>query len=194
MNVVNQKLAQDLEQSEVDALYSRLTAIQGIKGNPMGVEIKRFGHSTVFSVKNIPGPSFNKVLGLQTGDERWIDQIIDFYNKREIPPRFELTPTHVSSDLLAYLNKAGFYQSDFHTTLYADLSKERALVDSKASIRKLGKYEFDTFAKIYAQGFKCRRLWRAESLKIMKSYMTMNIGRFIWQASKINPPESVCYS
>ena len=101
MNLVLTKgLAETVEQSEIDALHSRLTAIKEINGNPMGVDIKRFGNATAFSVKNIPGPSFNTVKGLKDGDEKYIDNIIDFYSNKEIPVRFELTPAHTSSDFL----------------------------------------------------------------------------------------------
>ena len=38
--VVNKELGFRLENAEIDALCSRLTAIQEINGNPMGVEYK----------------------------------------------------------------------------------------------------------------------------------------------------------
>ena len=63
--VLNGGLVEAIEQSEVDVLHSRLTAIKGINGNPMGVDIQKFGNATAFSVKNIPGPSFNTVKGFQ---------------------------------------------------------------------------------------------------------------------------------
>lgn len=152
--VINKGLAETIEQSEVDALHSRLTAIKEIDGNPMGVEIQRFGNATAFLVENIPGPSFNTVKGLKDGDEKFVDNILDFYNSREIPVRFELTPAHASPDLLTYLNKAGFYQTDFHTTLYASLSQDLGPIDPKISIQKLNKNEFGIFAEIYAKGFQ----------------------------------------
>lgn len=156
--VVNKELAERLENSEIDTLTSRLTEIQKIEGNPLGVEIQRFGNATAFSVKNIPGPSFNTVKGLQEDDEKQIDKIIDFYKQKEIPVRFELTPAHASSELLTCLNKAGFYQHDFHTTLYAPLSNEVETnyesTEQKITIRKLKRNEFDTYAEIYIKGFQ----------------------------------------
>jgi hypothetical protein len=156
--VVNKELGFRLENAEIDALCSRLTAIQEINGNPMGVEIQKFGDATAFSVTNIPGPSFNTVKGLTANDEKYVEEIIHFYNQKEIPVRFELTPAHVSSDLLTYLNKLGFYQLDFHTSLYkvtdsdSTLSEEK--VEPQISIRELEGDEFDTFAEIYTNGFQ----------------------------------------
>lgn len=87
--VVNKELVYTLEKSEIDALFSRLTAIKEIDGNPMDVEIQRFGNATAFSVKNIPGPSFNVVKGLKEGDEKYIDMIIDYYEKKRF--QFDLS-------------------------------------------------------------------------------------------------------
>lgn len=156
--VVNTELAKRLENSEMETLSSRLTEIQKIAGNPMGVEVQKFGNATAFSVKNIPGPSFNTVKGLTEGDEKQIDKIIDFYKQKEIPVRFELTPAHASSELLTCLNKAGYYQHDFHTTLYAPLSNEVGTSyewnEQEITIRKLKRNEFDTYADIYTKGFQ----------------------------------------
>ena len=53
--VLNKNLVASIEQSEIDVLHSRLTAIKGISGDPMGVNIQKFGNATAFSVENIPG-------------------------------------------------------------------------------------------------------------------------------------------
>lgn len=150
--VVNKELAHVLEMSEVDCLYSRLTAIKEIEGNPMGVEIQNFGKATAFSVKNIPVPTFNTVKGLQDSDEKYIDKIIDFYNENDIPVRFEIAPANVSSRFLTYLSEKGFYQNDFHTTLYA--TNQQDISEPQISVRELKKEEFGTFAEIYTKGFQ----------------------------------------
>lgn len=153
-SVMDVELAKIVEQAEIDCLSSRLTAIQEIAGNPMGVEIQQFGNATAFSVQNIPGPSFNTVKGLQNEDRDYIEQIIDFYNEKKIPIRFELTPAHVSSELLTYLNELGFYQCDFHTTLFNSISNYDFTSNSGVSIRKIKEDEFDIFADIYTRGFQ----------------------------------------
>lgn len=152
--ILTKALAETIEQSEVDALHSRLTAMQVIAGNPMGVTIRRFGNATAFTVKNIPGPSFNTVKGLKDGDEQFVDQLIEYYKEREIPVRFELTPAHASPDLLTHLHQAGFYQSDFHTSLCGSPTQNPVVVDERITVRSLESHEFDLFAEIYAQGFQ----------------------------------------
>lgn len=154
--VVNKDLGVRLENSEIDMLWSRLMAIREIDGNPMGVEIQKFGEATAFSAMNIPGPSFNTVKGLTDNDGKYVEDIIRFYSQKKIPVRFELTPAHVSSDLLTFLNELGFYQLDFHSSLYKEigskLSEEKA--EPEISIRELESDEFDTFAEIYTKGFQ----------------------------------------
>lgn len=158
MSLVNRELAVRLENSEIETLSSRLTEIQKMQGNPMEVEIQKFGNATAFSVKNIPGPSFNTVKGLKEGDEKQIDKILDFYKQKEIPVRFELTPAHTSSELLTRLSEAGYYHNDFHTALYDPLYNELEtsykLNEQKITIRKLKRNEFDTYAEIYTKGFQ----------------------------------------
>ncbi|RPF55295.1 GNAT family N-acetyltransferase [Aquisalibacillus elongatus] len=156
--VVSKDLALRLEDSEIEALSSRLKEIQKRQGNPMNVEMHKFGNATAFSVKNIPGPSFNTVKGLTERDVEQIDQIIEFYRQKEIPVRFELAPASSSPELLTYLSEAGYYQNDFHTTLYASLSNQLEtsfeIKEPKITICELKRDEFDTFAEIYTKGFQ----------------------------------------
>lgn len=156
--VVNRELVKTLEESEIEVLVSRLTEIQKIEGNPMGVEICRFGNATAFSVKHIPGPSFNTVKGLQDDDKKQIDKILEFYKQKGIPVQLELTPSHVSAELLTILNEYDYYHHDFHTTLYAHVSNEleanNKLNEERITIRELKDDEFDCFAEIYTKGFQ----------------------------------------
>lgn len=156
--VVNKEFARRIENSEVAALKSRLSAIKEINGNPMEVQIQKFGNATAFSVKNIPGPSFNTVKGLTDDDVAQVEKIIEFYSEKEIPIRFEITPAHVSTDLLTYLKNLGFYQEDFHTSLYKSTESESMdienNIDTEISIRQLKNDEFDLFAEIYTKGFE----------------------------------------
>ena len=72
-----------------------------------------------------------------------------------------MTPAHASPNLLAYLSEAGFYQSDFHTTLYAGLSPELEPIDPQISIRRLKGNEFELFAAIYVKGFQLPRFLKS---------------------------------
>src|SRR5699024_11042034 len=138
-HVLTEQLARRIEQSEIEALKSRLTAIKEIEGNPMDVKIKKFGDATAFSVKNIPGPSFNTVKGISGNEVEYIDRILAFYDEREIPARFEITPAHASTELFGALSEKGYNQCGFHTALYGEVPNDfilNAETDISISIRE----------------------------------------------------------
>jgi len=154
--VLTEDLARRIERAEIEALESRLTAIKKIDGNPMGVEVKKFGNATAYSVKNIPGPSFNTVKGISGNDVEHVDHMIDFYNQRDIQPRFEITPAYSSSELFKALSDKGYTQCGFHTSLYGELTDETILnpkLNSLITIREIKQHEYDVFGDIYVKGF-----------------------------------------
>ncbi|MBN8202929.1 MULTISPECIES: GNAT family N-acetyltransferase [Bacillaceae] len=152
--VMKSDLADRLDQAETSVLHSRLTAIQNRDGNPMGVEIKRIGQTTVFFARNIPGPTFNLVKGFKEADAEVLDQIVDFYQGKGIPIRLEITPSNGSSDLLKMLHQKGFYQCAFHTTLFAEPSDLKDLpIHAGIDIRRMQRTDFDLFGEVYTKGF-----------------------------------------
>ncbi|TCP21483.1 acetyltransferase (GNAT) family protein [Scopulibacillus darangshiensis] len=154
--VMTKNLAHRIEQSEMESLESRLKAVEKIEGNPMDVDIRKFGNTTAFSVKNIPGPSFNRVLGISEENEENIDPILDFYQEKDIPARFEITPAHASLELLQSLSKKGYFQCGFHNTLCGSLSNNYISTtepDRSISVRELKQDEYAIFGDIYTKGF-----------------------------------------
>ncbi|MBG9451556.1 acetyltransferase [Cytobacillus firmus] len=152
--VMKSDLAERLDKAETSVLLSRLTAIKNRDGNPMGVEIKRIGGTTAFAARKIPGPSFNLVKGFNAADAEALDQIIDFYQGKRIPIRLEITPSNGSSDLLRILHQKGFYQCDFHTTLFAEPSDIVDIpINADIDIRRMQRSDFDLFGELYTMGF-----------------------------------------
>ncbi|URM34608.1 MULTISPECIES: hypothetical protein [Bacillaceae] len=65
MNLVMKRdLAERLDQAETDVLHSRLTAIKKRDGNPMGVEIKKFGQTTAFFCQEYSGSNLQSRKGV----------------------------------------------------------------------------------------------------------------------------------
>lgn len=153
VSVLTEDLARRIEVSEIDGLKSRLSAIQSLPGNPMGVEITDFGHATAFIAKGIPGPAFNTIRGLTSEDIQEIDRILDYYKDKNIPAQFEITPASSSEELLFTLAKKGFYQKGFHSVLYGEAKGVIGGQDQSISIRKLKADEFGLFADLYVKGF-----------------------------------------
>ncbi|GGA77812.1 GNAT family N-acetyltransferase [Ornithinibacillus halotolerans] len=153
IHVLTSELARKIEESEIEALQSRLTAIKEIPGNPLDAEIVQFGNATAFTIKGIPGPSFNTVRGITSNDMAEVDDILTYYKERGIPIQFELTPASTNSKLMELLATKGLYQHKFHSVLYGidkDIHYDK---NSSIIIRKLAEDEFDLFAEIYARGF-----------------------------------------
>lgn len=105
VTVLTKSLARTIELIRNRYFRSRLNVISSLPANSMGVEVKKFGHTTAFSVQSIPGPSFNTIKGIIDEDINQIDRIKALYKQKKIPVQFELTPAHVSSDLCVILLK-----------------------------------------------------------------------------------------
>ena len=90
-----------------------------MSGNPMQVQMKKFGSATAFSSKIIAGPAFNTVKGITFTNTDELDEIISYYQSLQITCRFEITPAQGTTELFQYLSQKGFYQSSFHTALYS---------------------------------------------------------------------------
>ncbi|MFC9540344.1 GNAT family N-acetyltransferase [Lysinibacillus sp. NPDC056959] len=152
---MTKNLADHFEMTEIKMFESRLNAIKEIQNNAMGVEIGQFDGAYAFSIKNIPGPSYNVVKGDGLGSENTIDKILSFYRTREIQARFDLAPQYVNATSLQKLHNAGLFQSDFHATLYCELNEEtvRKIKNSCIKIRQINEDEFDRYGNIYVEGF-----------------------------------------
>lgn len=151
--IITSKTAQEIENAEIHMLSSRLALLQAMDGNPMQVQVKKFGSATAFSSKVIAGPAFNTVKGVTFINTDEIDAIISYYHSLQIPCRFEITPAQGTAKLFQYLSEKGFYQSSFHTALYSKPKEDPSLLPSNISVRKLKENEFDIFADVYVRGF-----------------------------------------
>lgn len=143
--------AQEIENAEIHMLSSRLALLQAMDGNPMQVQMKKFGSATAFSSKVIAGPAFNTVKGITNTAQ--VDEIISYYQSLQIPCRFEITPAQGTAELFQYLSEKVFYQSSFHTALYSIPREDPALLPANISVRQLKENEFHIFADIYVRGF-----------------------------------------
>ncbi|WP_155593928.1 GNAT family N-acetyltransferase [Lysinibacillus cavernae] len=157
--VMTRKLADHLEMAEIKMFASRLRAIEGLQHNAIGVEIGQFDGAYAFSIKSIPGPSYNVVKGDSLQSEHLVETILAFYKEKGIPARFDVAPQYMNASSLQKLHHAGFFQSDFHTTLYSALSSEYVgeLKNSIIEIRTIQEDEFDFYGKLYVEGFNMPR-------------------------------------
>jgi hypothetical protein len=117
--VMTRELARTIEQVDVDYAVSRLEGMRAVEGNPLQIEIRRFGNATAFSIRAWPDFWYgNKVLGLDPVSEEYLDEMVNFFRRQGLSFRIEIIPGNLNEGLAARLHELGFYQVGFSTALY----------------------------------------------------------------------------
>ncbi|MZQ86342.1 GNAT family N-acetyltransferase [Paenibacillus sp. 5J-6] len=133
-------------------MVSRVSAIREREGNPEGAEFKKFGHSTAFYIKTMPWGTFNTVKGITLDDSDLLDEIIDFYHKRDRQCQFEIIPSKSSPELFQRLASKGFYQNAFHTSMYGLPNFVSPTYPANLRIREIEENEFELYGKLHCLG------------------------------------------
>ena len=93
--------------------------MQQAEGNPLQIEIKRYGNLNAFMIVHWPDFWYgNKVLGLEPSSEIYLSEIIDLFAKHNLNFRFEIMPGNLNSSLASRLHKLRFAQMGFNTAVY----------------------------------------------------------------------------
>lgn len=148
----SEELVMKIEQSEKDYMKDRMEAIQNRQGNPEGVEMAYFGTAMCLYSRTMPWPTFNTVKGLTTADLDYLDDIIDFYRKRERKVQFEIVPTRVDQRVLTELRDRGLYQSGFHASTYCVPVDQLLHKPDHIHITEVEEEDFHIYAKIHCRG------------------------------------------
>ncbi|WP_211746670.1 GNAT family N-acetyltransferase [Paenibacillus sp. Marseille-Q4541] len=164
-HVLDVPVAERLERSEIEYMTDRMRAIEERQGNPMGIEIRFFGEAVAFYSREMPWPQFNTVKGIGLQEEPHLTEIIDFYRSRDRNPHMELTPFKSEPTLLKSLAGHGFFQSSFHSTLYAVCAEEdrtyefpkrslhkELLQKEVLQIKEIHLDQFDDYATVHCLG------------------------------------------
>jgi GNAT superfamily N-acetyltransferase len=114
---VTPELAARLQQAEVEFTESRFRGLQRLEGNPLGVEIRRWGRVGAFKMSAAHAPIPNLLRGLTGEDADRVDEILDWF--ADAPFIVGLTPALVNEALLHRLAECGLYQSSFITMTYS---------------------------------------------------------------------------
>src|ERR1700756_4931358 len=105
---------------DVDIAYtiSRLQVLERLPKNPIGVAYRRIDDRVAaLMARQIPSPSFNRVVGLRAGDEGHIAPLVAWYGGHNVNVRFEIVPGDDDAALGRELARHGYYQSGFHAAL-----------------------------------------------------------------------------
>jgi Acetyltransferase (GNAT) domain len=102
---------------------SRITVLQSLPGNPVGIEVREIGDNGVaLMAKNFPNPNFNRVAGLNGAQLSEIESLVRWYRDNDVAPRFEILPREGDGELGRELSRLGLYPSGFHTSLVRGVS------------------------------------------------------------------------
>ena len=129
---MTRQLAQRIEQNDNDYSLSRLEGMQQARGNPLRIEIKRYGNVNAFLIEGWPNFWYgNKVLGLEPSSEDYLVKIMDLFAQRNLSFRFEILPGNLNSSLASRLHRLGFSQMSFNTAVYGlpSLARRTAMND-----------------------------------------------------------------
>lgn len=167
------QLAQRIEQNDIDYSLSRLEGMQQAPGNPLQVEIKRYGNVNAFLIEKWPNFWYgNKVLGLEPSSEIYLNEIVDLFASHNLSFRFEIMPGNLNSSLASRLHKLGFSQLSFNTAVYGlPALTTKPSSNEQIKVREVQPNEIDTFLNIYQAGFELPRLHEAEKEAIL-SWLT----------------------
>lgn len=161
---MTRQLAQRIEQNDIDYSLSRLEGMQQAVGNPLEVEIKRYGNVNAFLIRNWPNFWYgNKVLGLEPSSEIHLDEIIDLFARQGLNFRFEIMPGNLNSSLASRLHKLKFCQMGFNTAVYGQPSMAIGTPSQEQiKVREVQPNEIDMFLDLYQDGFGLPRLIHKE--------------------------------
>jgi hypothetical protein len=157
---MTRQLAQRIEQNDIDYSLSRLEGMQQVKGNPLRIEIKRYGNVNAFLIEAWPNVWYgNKVLGLEPSSEIHLDEIVDLFARHNLNFRFEIMPGNLNSSLASRLHKFRFCQMSFNTAVYGVPSlTTKVSSNEQLRVREIQPNEIDLFLDLYQDGFELPRL------------------------------------
>ena len=153
-------LAQRIEQNDIDYSLSRLEGMQQAAGNPLQIEIKRYGNVNAFLIKGWPEFWYgNKVLGLEPSSELYLNEIVELFARHHLNFRFEIMPGNLNSSLASRLHKLRFGQMSFNTAVYGvPFLMVKPSSTEQLRVREVQPNEVDLFLDLYQDGFGLPRL------------------------------------
>lgn len=124
--------------------------------NDLGIEVQEFGSAIGFAFKALPHWMMNRVLGLgyelpaTTGQ---IEDVIEFYGKRELPVGISLIPHAKPPEITEWLRQKGFALQNIWAKMVRDNSPiEERTLDFR--IVELGEGDVARYSEVMCEGFE----------------------------------------
>lgn len=138
--------------AHVNYTRARLTLLQQLPGNPVGVEIRQYGEAFALSAQRIPNPGFNCIAGLTDAFADEVPAILAWYAARGIAPTFEILPGVDTPNVCAALAHSGFAHVGFHAVLYG-VPAEPPPFSPGVSVVTVTQETLEKFLDAYASGW-----------------------------------------
>ncbi|HMK80448.1 MAG TPA: GNAT family N-acetyltransferase [Xanthobacteraceae bacterium] len=140
--------------TEVAYTLSRMRVLERIEGNPIGIAYRRVGaNGWALAAPHLPTPSFNRVVGLEAGDESELAGLVDWYRGTRAKPQFELVPGFATPALMRALAQLGYRQSDFHAAVVVRPQDAVASDPAVDVVRVTTREQFEDFLSAYVAGW-----------------------------------------
>jgi len=134
---------------------SRVTVLQSLPGNPVGVEVRRIGDGAIaLMAKHFPNPNFNRVAGLSGDQVGEIEPLVNWYRDNGVKLRFEILPRESDDALGRELSRLGLYPSSFHTALVRDTAPATPAVRADTVEKVTDAAGMEDFLNAYIAGWK----------------------------------------
>ena len=118
--------------ADISYTISRMTVLERLPGNPIGINYRWVDEKAVALMARLP--AFSRVVGLRTGHEGQIEPLVSWYREHDIKPRFEMIPGHYSADLGREMARLNLFQSGFHVSLVGCPTKTAGAADDRITI------------------------------------------------------------
>jgi hypothetical protein len=162
---MTKSLTMRVEFADVHYFIARTRALQNLKDNMYGVEIRQYGSAIALMVKGANNLIFNRVMGAGDDSVAVLDDIIEWYRSNGKKCRFDIVPGIASNVLMAELTRRNFYQSSFYGAFYTEAVFDQSYVPpTDIRVERIPSGDRELMADIYAAGFNLP----AKSQPVMK--------------------------
>ena len=146
--VVTQELADQIEKFELEAHLSKVSGMQRAPGNPLGVEIARFGRAAAFTIRGAPRIEMYRALNLNSPDIVRLSPFCSGFAAAACAARLISLPHHSSDDLLIHMADLGMAQTGFLTILYGIPAVPENPMPPGVTIQEYSQGSLDEFAAL----------------------------------------------
>jgi GNAT superfamily N-acetyltransferase len=152
--IPSQSLIHRVMEAEVAYTMARMQILERMPDNPIGIAYQRLDDNVVaLAARNLPSPSFNKVVGLRTGQERHVQPLVDWYRDIGARGRFDMVPGDYSVGLGRELALRGYFQSGFHAALIGEPNPPASVAGNISVEPVIGETMMEEYLSAYVAGW-----------------------------------------